>query len=313
MPTSTPTGDRLPGRPIVYGEVLFDCFEDGSSVLGGAPFNVAWHLQGFGLAPLFVSRVGEDALGEKVLEAMAGWGMATDGVQRDPDYPTGQVTVALTNGQPRFDIRANQAYDHIQMEPVLQLFAAEAPSLLYHGTLIARSPRSAATLNALRDPAHNVPVFVDVNLRPPWWQHSDLEEGLRMARWAKLNDEELAALLEVSPESLHDAASIRESAAEARNRFELEMLVVTRGADGAVLLSRHGIWNAPAAPVEKLVDTVGAGDAFSAVTLLGLMNGWPPREILMRALQFASALCSQRGATAADPDLYARHLEAWQT
>ena len=97
------------GRPAVFGEVLFDRFEDGSSVLGGAPFNVVWHLQGFGLEPLLISRVGNDRLGEQVIAAMESWGMDTRGIQFDKDHPTGTVNVTLNNGQPTFDIVPERA------------------------------------------------------------------------------------------------------------------------------------------------------------------------------------------------------------
>ena len=84
MTATVPTG-----RPILIGEVLFDCFPDGSRVLGGAPFNVAWHLQAFGLDPLLISRVGADQAGDEVLAAMESWGMDRTGVQRDEELPTG--------------------------------------------------------------------------------------------------------------------------------------------------------------------------------------------------------------------------------
>ena len=100
----------------VFGEVLFDHFPDGTRVLGGAPFNVAWHLQAFGQAPWFVSRVGADPEGAAVREAMRDWGMDTGGLQLDPRYPTGRVSVRFADGEPTYDIVRPCAYDAI--EPV---------------------------------------------------------------------------------------------------------------------------------------------------------------------------------------------------
>ncbi len=100
-------------RPLIFGEVLFDVMPDGTRVLGGAPFNVAWHLEAFGLRPLMITRVGVDESGDEVLTAMASWGMDTSGVQRDDTYPTGRVEVDLDDGEPTFHILPDQAYDHL--------------------------------------------------------------------------------------------------------------------------------------------------------------------------------------------------------
>jgi len=112
-------------RPLVFGEVLYDSFPDGSVVLGGAPFNVAWHLRGFGLNPLFISRVGDDELGERIIAAMSEWGMDTRGVQRDPGHPTGRVVVSIRNNEPSFEIVPEQAYDFIAGEPLQALLRQE--------------------------------------------------------------------------------------------------------------------------------------------------------------------------------------------
>ena len=294
-------------RPVIFGEVLFDSFPDGAAVLGGAPFNVAWHLQGFGLQPLFVSRVGDDERGREVLDAMDEWGMDTAGVQVDPVYPTGTVQVSLADGQPSFAILPDQAYDHIGREAVLRLLAGRACSVVYLGSLIARGPVSAAALRAVLAEAE-APAFIDVNLRPPWWDADGVAGLLAGARWAKLNDDELARLAGADPS---DPITLKAAAEAYRVRNELELLVLTRGAEGAFMLSDAGIVEGIAAPVEDLKDTVGAGDAFSAVTLLGLSRGWSPADILDRALGFAAAVCGLRGATTRDRTLYTRHLAQW--
>jgi len=173
MVTSDSNTPLSPGRPVVFGEVLFDRFPDGSSVLGGAPFNVAWHLHGFGMYPLFVSRVGDDALGEQVLDIMQQWGMDSSHLQRDAEHPTGQVEVKIEGGQPSYTILPQQAYDFI--EPPL-LVAADF-SLIYQGSLITRSPVSCAALHRLCERSR-LPRFMDVNLRSPWWEHAAVMEWL---------------------------------------------------------------------------------------------------------------------------------------
>src|SRR5574343_1279323 len=102
--------------PLIFGEVLFDHFPDGSRVLGGAPFNVAWHLQAFGLAPCFISRVGHDAEGQEIADLMAGWGMRRDWLQSDAHHATGSVQVSIDDGEPAYEIVKDSAYEFIDLD-----------------------------------------------------------------------------------------------------------------------------------------------------------------------------------------------------
>ncbi|HHQ41013.1 MAG TPA: carbohydrate kinase [Chromatiales bacterium] len=290
------------GRPVVFGEVLYDCFEDGARVLGGAPFNVAWHLRGFGLEPLLVSRVGDDALGREVRAAMAEWGLDEAGLQADAAHPTGTVQVRLgAGGQPSFDIVADVAWDHVDPDAAVAAARAAGPALLYHGTLAARAPRSAAALAALR--GLGAPAFVDVNLRPPWWREETVRGLLDGARWAKLNDDELAAL---------EGGRAAADAERLRARHGLEAVILTRGARGAAVAHAGGLTEAAPEPVREVADTVGAGDAFAAVAILGLMRGWGWETVLARAVAFAADICRVRGAVVRDRGLYARWLRRWE-
>lgn len=291
-------------QAIVFGEVLFDRFENGEAVLGGAPFNIAWHLRGFGLEPLFISRVGDDALGRHVLEAMAEWGMETRGVQLDRKHPTGTVNVSLQQGQPTFDILPDQAYDHIDKNLVRAALGSGHYSLLYHGSLIIRHTVSAAALDSIRlnQPC---PIFIDINLRSPWWSHSVLPEYLRTSRWLKLNDAELHLISGIKNGDLENAA------AQIRKRYDLDLLILTLGADGALFLTENSCLRGAPASVSRVADTVGAGDAFSAVTILGLLLNWRNETILQRAIDFAASVCSIRGATIQDKGFYAKHLDNW--
>lgn len=287
-------------RPILFGELLFDHFPDGRRVLGGAPFNVAWHLQAFGAAPLLISRVGRDAEGDAILTAMADWGMAANGIQRDATHPTGGVSVTLDGGEPRFHILDGQAYDFI--DPA-RLPIGEGKAILYHGSLALRNPTSRAAMEALRNPER--PVFLDVNLRSPWWDREDIENLLAQARWVKLNGDELALL---EPE----AGDQEQKAARLLERYGLAGLYLTLGAGGALALTRAGERFETGRPrVTTVVDTVGAGDAFSSVAILGLIRSWPLAVTLRRAQAFASALVGVRGATLAERGFYEAHLQNW--
>lgn len=295
-------------RPVIFGEVLFDRFPDGQAVLGGAPFNVAWHLKGFGLNPLFISRVGRDAAGEDVLACMKHWGMDLRGVQHDAGHPTGAVEVTLHDGQPRFEILPDQAYDHIESEPALALLEGARQGVLYMGSLITRGARSRASLDSLLR-RQRFSVFVDINLRPPWWDLARVEGALGRARWVKLNEDELA---EISGKPLDTPEEVRAQADLLRTRFDLELVILTQGSQGADFITASEHHHGDPVPVTELVDTVGAGDAFSSVTLLGLLLDWPRELILQRSLAFASRICAQRGATADDRELYAGFRREWR-
>jgi len=148
-------------------------------------------------------------------------------------------------------------------------------------------------------------VFMDVNLRDPWWRREQVLEWVAQADWVKLNEEELERLQEGEGE-------LNARAGEFLQRHGLAGLVVTRGSKGAILLQREQSV-IEVAPVQALqvIDTVGAGDALASVLLLGLMQKWPMQETLERAQHFASAVVGQRGATAEQPDFYRPFIEAW--
>jgi fructokinase len=289
------------GRPIIFGEVLFDTFPDGREVLGGAPFNVARHLQGFGCQPLFVSRVGDDARGEQVRAAMRDWDMDLSGLQLDHEYPTGIVQIAMQGKSHSFDILPDQAYDFIETEAALSLLQENHFDLLYFGSLIERSPQSRATLKQLR--TSPLPQFVDINLRAPWWQAEHIAELIHGVEWLKLNDEELSGL--------GYAGDTVDAARKLFDQYRLNALVVTRGARGALIVTEDGVEQGEPVALEKLVDTVGAGDAFSAVCIHGLLHGWEWRKTLRHALSFAARLCEVRGAVLPDRAWYGSALSGW--
>jgi fructokinase len=296
-------------RPLIFGEVLFDRFSDGTSVLGGAPFNVAWHLRGFGLDPLMISRIGTDAHGREITRAMARWGLDPRGVQIDDTRPTGIVEVTLGPGQHTFDILPDQAYDFIDAREARAVASDGGAGLVYHGTLALRSPVSRAALEAVRDAARAAPVFLDVNFRDPWWQSVDWVESCARARWMKLNEDELDRM---SRSLEMRSRRLEEQAVGILDRFDLELLVVTRGARGATAWAANGeVHTVRPETSIAVVDTVGAGDAFTAVVLVGLIDDWALPTMLRSAQSFANAICEVRGATVRDAEFYARQRRRW--
>jgi len=284
--------------PHVFGEVLFDHFPNGERVLGGAPFNVAWHLQALGDRPLLISRVGDDEPGREVLKAMQGWGMSLAGLQVDSEHPTGQVAVEIVDQEPLYRIVPDCAYDFIAAEEL-----APVTGVLYHGTLALRSQKSRQALERLLE-GGGCKLFLDVNLRRPWWHHADVEGWLARASWVKLNKEELRLL--GSP-----GDDLRKALAGFQNRFALEQVILTLGAAGALMRTAEGTFHqATAEAAPDFVDTVGAGDAFSAVYIHGLLAGWPIATTLAAAQKFAGRVVALRGATTADPTFYRSFITA---
>jgi fructokinase len=285
----------------IFGEVLFDCFPDGLQVLGGAPFNVAWHLQAFRQSPLFISRVGDDNSGAKIRYAMRRWGMSAAGLQIDATHPTGAVSVSLENGEPSYQILDNQAYDFIQQ----QAFASPESAILYHGSLALRHATSRLALQTLIS-GFRGKVFVDVNLRSPWWDKTLLKNWLAAADWVKLNEHELHMLSPTSQTLQSKMQAFLED-------YQLTGLVITRGGAGAVAVNPalDFVSVAPETQV-KVVDTVGAGDAFAAVFVLGMQQNWPLPLTMQRAQEFASALVGQRGATVDNLQFYQPFIQEWE-
>jgi fructokinase len=289
-------------RPVIFGEVLYDCFPDGEAVLGGAPFNVAWHLQGFGLSPLFISRVGDDPLGHRVRDTMHRHGMDTSGLQLDSSYPTGEVTITMSGNSHSFEILPDKAYDHIDRESLPPL---PETALFYHGSLAARSPVSAQTLAFLRA-RFSDRRLIDVNLRSPWWQRQQVLDLIDGAWLAKLNDEEL---LQLVPDAADDATRMQQLIRDAG----LQLLLITRGAAGAELLTAGGdSYRVAPDTVTSVVDTVGAGDALTGILMAGVLQDWPYRQTLERAQTFASAIVGQRGAIVEEPGFYQSFTDAWE-
>lgn len=289
----------LDTRPLIFGEVLFDHFPDGSRVLGGAPFNVAWHLQAFGHSPLFVSRIGNDVAGKEIRSAMQDWGMDLSGLQFDSNHATGSVEVSFFEEEPHYDIVQQCAYDFISAAefPVI-----EGHVLLYHGSLALRHDISAQAMTELHRRTA-APLFVDINLRSPWWKKENLRRMLANARWIKLNEEELRL---IDPRAVGNRQLLSNLLID-----QTGFAVLTRGAKGASIISNSRTYDVCPKPALNFVDAVGAGDAFCSVLLAGIIRQWSLSTTLERAQQFASAVVGIRGATSRDYRFYESVINTW--
>ena len=295
-------------RIVVLGEALVDVFPD-REVIGGAPFNVARNLAALAAPPLFVSRVGAGPAGEGVLGQMRQLGMAVHGVQRDRGHPTGRVTVGLVDGQPRYAIEPDAAWDWLDAESAAACVRAARPALAYFGTLAQRSP---ASRTAIRGSLTASPALrlLDLNLRGIDGEREVAADSLELADVLKLNEDELGALVSWFEPQLQGNEAAAAFALMAR--FRLQRIVVTRGGRGwnCYQAGSRRVLEGPSPPV-TVVDAVGAGDAFAAVLLLGEMRGWNLESTLRRAAGFAARVCTLHGAFDPHSGIYAEAQARW--
>ncbi len=302
---------------VVFGEALVDDFVT-EQIVGGAPFNVARHLAAFMSPQLMITRIGNDRNGAVVHAEFERFAMSEAGLQIDKMEETGRVVVERGARGHRFTILPGQAYDFINPEQALAAFEAVQPAALYFGTLAQRGPRSRDTLHALLD-ASDATRFLDLNLREGQFDERCVFQSMHAADVAKVNEEELQNLfgwyLDLRPSAPPMVAEeVRAACAALVQMFSLEGLIVTLGhrgsvyfaADGGVIAHRDN----PAPPF--VIDTVGAGDAFSAIFLLGRMRGWPLERTLSRANEFAAAICSVPGAVPRDLAFYDKWATRWR-
>jgi len=307
-----------PATTVVFGEALVDDFTT-EQVVGGAPFNVARHLAAFMAPQLMLTRIGKDQPGQAVRAEFERFAMSEAGLQVDAMEETGRVLVERgARGGHRFTILPNQAYDFIDRGQAETAVEHTQPGIFYFGTLAQRHERSRATLMALlrATPALR---YLDLNLRDGQVDERTVTRSLQEANIAKVNEEELQAMFgwyfQIKPDDAALAAEeVHASCQALLQMFSLDALIVTLGhrgsvyfgADGQVLMHRDN----PAPPF--VIDTVGAGDAFSAIFLLGKMRGWPLDLSLARANEFAGAICAIPGAVPRDLGFYDQWMKKWR-
>ena len=306
---------------VVFGEALVDEFPT-EQVVGGAPFNVARHLAAFMAPALMITRIGKDRNGQAVRAEFERFAMSEAGLQLDPMEETGRVVVERSSeghGH-RFHILPRQAYDFIDAGAAAAASRAQANAgLVYFGTLAQRGEASRAALDAVLDamPA-GARRYLDLNLRTGQYEESTVTRSLEAADIVKVNEEELQALFQwyfqIAPNEAPLATEEVHAACRAlMDRFGLDTLIVTLGHRGSVVFCADGslVANRDTPSPPFVIDTVGAGDAFSSVFLLGRARGWPLELTLARANEFACAICAVAGAVPRDLNFYDKWAAAW--
>ncbi|MCA9123901.1 MAG: carbohydrate kinase [Planctomycetaceae bacterium] len=276
---------------VGLGEVLWDVFPDGPR-FGGAPANYACHAASLGADAYMASAVGRDELGDRAMHSLQGLNVDTSCVQRN-EYSTGAVHVQLDQeGKASYEFLANTAWDHIEWTDELAELAARADAVCF-GTLGQRSSKSAQTIRRFVEstPKSCMRIF-DINLRPPFYADATILVSLAIANVLKLNDDELPVVAKLCGSS-GNACDILQTLAR---RFDLGLVALTRGANGALLVRGDEVTDHPGVKT-SVIDTVGAGDAFTATMTVGLLYGLDLAEITDYASQVAAYVCSKAGAT----------------
>ena len=274
------------------GEVLWDLLPAGPQ-LGGAPANFAYHAHALGARARVVTRIGNDNHGREIMRRFQEIGIADGTVQVDDAAPTGTVTVALSDqGIPNYVIHEDVAWDHLAVTPQALQAIREADAICF-GSLAQRGGTSRTAIQRLVSaaPAAALRVF-DINLRQNYFSREVIEQSLRLANVLKLNDGELpilSGMFQLSGSTQHQIERLAQ-------QFGLQLVALTRGAAGS-LLFKAGQWSDnPSVPI-KIVDTVGAGDSFTAALVMGLLLNMELDRINALADEVARYVCTCVGAT----------------
>lgn len=290
-----PETGRRSALTIIFGEVLYDCLPGGDRILGGAPFNVAWGLEGFGQKPLFLGAVGDDADGASITQRMRQWGLDTAGLQKDRVHATGEVEVTIEDDEPSYQICENRAWDFVQDA------GWAASEILYHGSLALRSEPTRTCLEQIvaRSTAKR---FFDINLRPPYDPMDRIRAWVEGVDWLKLNIDELGALSGDKSIGFEESVPAVQAV---RKEYGVANVLLTGGSRGARIVGENGeATYSPAPEPDPFIDTVGAGDSFSVYAIQGILNGMPVDEILVGANHFAAKVCGLQGATTNQENFY---------
>jgi fructokinase len=279
---------------VSIGEVLWDILPS-TEHLGGAPFNFAWHAHNLGHQVCFVSAVGNDQRGNRVLERMAASSLTTRFIRQTADHPTGTVTVAMdSSGLPQYKIHRPAAYDFPALSPRnFDVLLTPEPNWIYFGTLQQMSPSAHDLTIKLLTAVPAARRFYDVNLRADSFTPELVRTLARHAHVLKLNEQELPALRDIGG---IQADSREQFCRNCLQVFHLDAVCLTLGPQGCALLLNNEYLESPGFHVQ-VADTIGAGDAFSAALVHGMNAGWPVAQISDFANRVGALVASRPGGT----------------
>lgn len=285
------------------GEILFDIYPNHKR-LGGAPLNFIYHIKKLTDNGNIISRVGKDVLGNKAINELKHAGLSTEFIQQDHSHPTGMALVSLdSKGVPTFKIEPDCAYDFIETNDEIKNLINTETDCLYFGTL---AQRSAVTRNTIQTFLKNgLKYFADINLRQDFYNEEILEATLKTADFIKLNYDEMHVLNDLF---VHVEYSTEQVALELMEKYELNMIAVTRGGNGSSIFENGKRYDYSSTDT-KVVDTTGAGDAFAAILCFGYLSGLEIPYINKLANDFAYDICQIEGALPKNDRIYESYRE----
>ena len=273
---------------VGIGEILWDMLPTGKA-LGGAPANFAYHAQRLGEEGWAVSAIGDDPLGAEIMD------IVTDKKLRNiiavTDKPTGTVQVSLDEkGVPSYNIMEDVAWDNIPFTPEMEALAARADAVCY-GSLVQRMASRDSVLRFLRATRPEALRVFDINLRQHYYSPEVVDESLKLANILKINDEEIRIVADMFGLGADDTAACRALV----ERYALKLVILTKGADGSEVITADEAIPQAVGKV-KVVDTVGAGDSFTAAFVVAYLRGDSLSDAQRLANETAAYVCSCKGA-----------------
>lgn len=285
---------------VGMGEALWDVLPEGKKI-GGAPANFAYHVKQFGLPSCVVSAIGDDPLGNEILENFNEKELQHL-IEKVP-YPTGTVQVEIDQaGIPQYEIKENVAWDNIPYTARLEALASNTRAVCF-GSLAQRNVVSRQTINRFLDamPQNDDSLVVfDVNLRQGFYNKEILCNSMKRCNILKINDEELVT---VSRMFGYPGIDLQDKCWILLGKYNLKMLILTCGINGSYVFTPGNVSFQPTPKVE-VADTVGAGDSFTATFIASILKGMPVEEAHRRAVEVSAYVCTQQGAMPVLPERY---------
>lgn len=285
------------------GEALWDCLPEGRK-FGGAPTNFAYHCSQFGLDAWAASAIGDDELGDEILDICKGVNLQV--ICPKVPYETGTVQVTLDEkGIPQYNIKKGVAWDNIPYSDELAQLALRTDAVCF-GSLAQRSSVSRDTIRRFIDnmPVDALKVF-DINLRQNFFTKEVIEESLNLCNVLKINDEELVTVSRLFgwlAESDEDFETVwknidfKSCCRNIQTKYNLRMLILTCGVNGSYVFTPDGEISELGTPKVEVADTVGAGDSFTAAFVSSILLGKTVKEAHQRAVDVSAFVCTQHGA-----------------